>query len=75
MKYIITVLIIVLVVLHQDYWQWNNGTLDFGFVPRALTYHAALSVLAAITWAMAVQWCWPREAVACESETVEEASR
>jgi len=61
MKYLIPCLIVGLIFLHQDYWQWNNGTLDFGFLPRALSYHAALSVLAAIVWAMAVHWCWPAE--------------
>lgn len=60
MKYVVPCLIVVLIFLHQDYWQWKNGTLDFGFLPRALTYHASISVLAAITWAMAVRWCWPR---------------
>ena len=52
MKYLTPCLIVALLILHQDYWQWNNATLDFGFVPRALTYHAGLSLLAAITWAI-----------------------
>jgi len=61
MKYLVPCLIVALIVLHQDYWQWHDQTLDFGFLPRALTYHASLSVLAAIVWWMAVQWCWPEE--------------
>jgi hypothetical protein len=74
MKYLISGLIVALILLHQDYWQWNNGTLDFGFVPRALTYHAGLSVLAAITWAMAVRWCWPREVDLSQPSASEEAA-
>ncbi len=61
MKYVVPCLIVALIFLHQDYWQWNDATLDFGFIPRALTYHATISVAAAIAWAMAVHWCWPNE--------------
>ncbi len=61
MKYFVPAMIVALVVLHQDYWQWDQATLDFGFIPRALTYHAALSLMAAASWAVAVRWCWPRE--------------
>ena len=72
MKYLISCLIGLLILLHQDYWQWHDSTLDFGFLPRALTYHACLSVLAAITWTMAVRWCWPTMAdeSAGDEETV-----
>ena len=61
MKYLIPCMVVALIVLHQDYWQWHNGTLDFGFIPRALSYHATISIMAAITWALAVRWCWPNE--------------
>ena len=60
MKYLVPCLIVLLIFLHQDYWQWHDATLDFGFLPRALTFHVVLSIAAAITWAMAVRWCWPR---------------
>jgi formate hydrogenlyase subunit 3/multisubunit Na+/H+ antiporter MnhD subunit len=60
MKYIVWSLVGLLVVLHQDYWQWSNATLDFGFSPRALTYHACLSLAAAVVWVLATIFCWPK---------------
>lgn len=59
MKYFVWFLIAVLIVLHQDYWQWNNATLVFGFVPFSLLYHAGISVAAATVWVLAVKYCWP----------------
>ena len=59
MKYLIWCLVVLLVILHQDYWQWNNATLDFGFLPRAMTYHVGISIAAAVVWWLATQFCWP----------------
>ncbi|WP_417732410.1 DUF3311 domain-containing protein [Rosistilla oblonga] len=63
MKYLIWFLIVVLVVLHQDYWQWNNATLDFGFLPRAISYHVGISIAAATLWLLATKYCWPDAAI------------
>jgi len=60
MKYLIAFLLLALIALHQDYWQWNDATLDFGFLPRSLTYHVALSIAASVVWLLAVQFCWPQ---------------
>ncbi|NND99781.1 MAG: hypothetical protein HKN47_20875 [Pirellulaceae bacterium] len=59
MKYVVWICIALLLVLHQDYWQWDDATLDFGFMPRALTFHVVLSVVAAVVWLLATQFCWP----------------
>ena len=59
MKYVIWTLVVILVVLHQDYWQWDNATLVMGFLPHSLAYHACLSVAAAVVWLLAVRYCWP----------------
>ena len=60
MKYAVWIGVALLLVLHQDYWQWDNATLDFGFLPRTLTYHAALSIAAAVLWFLATLFCWPQ---------------
>ncbi len=53
-------LIVLLAVLHQDFWWWDDSdTLVFGFVPVGLAYHAVLSMAAALLWALAVKFCWP----------------
>ena len=62
MKRIVYALILLLVILHQDLWWWDDSdTLVLGFVPIGLGYHAAVSVAAAVLWALAVKFCWPAD--------------
>ncbi|QDT01152.1 DUF3311 domain-containing protein [Adhaeretor mobilis] len=53
-------LVILLLILHQDNWFWDDGTLVFGFIPVGLFYHACISVAAATTWFLVVLFCWPK---------------
>lgn len=59
MKYVVWGLVLALIVLHQDNWNWNNGTLVFGFMPITLLYHAGISLAAGIVWYMATIFAWP----------------
>ena len=62
MKRLVYGLIILLAILHQDFWWWNDAeTLVFGFMPIGLAYHAGVSVAAGLLWAMAVRYCWPAD--------------
>ncbi len=55
-------LIVLLALLHQDFWWWDDSdTLVFGFVPVGLAYHAFLSLAAGLLWALAVKFCWPAD--------------
>lgn len=45
---------LALVVLHHDWWFWNDGSLVLGIVPVGLAYHALLSLSAGALWAWAV---------------------
>ncbi len=60
MRYFVGLLLIVLVILHQDYWQWNDTSVVFGFLPWTLVYHIGLSLAAAAVWYLAVTCCWPQ---------------
>jgi len=60
MRHLVGLLLIVLVILHQDYWQWNDTSLELGFLPWTLAYHVGLSLAAALVWFLAVVYCWPR---------------
>ncbi|MEM6470252.1 MAG: hypothetical protein AAF802_11905 [Planctomycetota bacterium] len=62
----------LLLILHQDYWQWGNAALDFGFLPRAMTYHVALSILAAVLWLLATKVCWPADLSGEEAQTADD---
>jgi len=75
MKYLLWPLLALLVVLHQDYWQWDNATLVFGFLPYSLAYHAGLSLAAAFVWLLAVLFCWPKRLEWLEPETPESGDR
>lgn len=61
MKKLVYGLIILLGILHQDWWWWDSETLVFGFVPIGLAYHAMISILAGVLWAAAIHFCWPSD--------------
>lgn len=54
-------LILILAILHQDFWFWNDARLVFGFMPVGLAYHGLYSVMASLAWALALYQCWPYE--------------
>jgi len=61
MKYVVWGLVVLLIVLHQDNWLWDNDTLVFGFLPITLAFHMGISLAAGITWFLAVKFAWPSE--------------
>ncbi len=56
--------ILVLGLLHQDFWFWDDPTLIFGFLPVGLAYHALYSLLAGLVWYLALRYAWPTDAEA-----------
>ena len=52
--------VMLLYVLHQDFWFWYDARpLVFGFLPIGLFYHAAFTVAtAAVLWLL-VKTAWP----------------
>ncbi|NND96869.1 MAG: DUF3311 domain-containing protein [Pirellulaceae bacterium] len=60
MNYFVWGLVLLLVVLHQDVWNWNDPRLVFGFIPVTLAYHAGISVAASVVWFLATKFAWPR---------------
>lgn len=59
--FVLTLLILVVYILHQDFWNWNKAEpLVFGFLPIGLAYHAGYSILAAILMAVLVKVAWPK---------------
>jgi hypothetical protein len=57
---LVWILVVVLVVLHQDNWNWDNDRLIAGFLPVTLAYHMGLSVAAGFVWYLATRFAWPR---------------
>jgi hypothetical protein len=70
MKTLVWSLVVLLVFLHQGFWQWgeawNEAPLVFGFLPLSLAYHAVISLAAAGVWMLALKFCWPDDLEACD---------
>ena len=71
MKYVVWGLVVLLLILHQDNWFWDDTTLVFGFMPITLLYHAGISMAAGVTWFLATKFCWPHELDDIQPETEE----
>ena len=68
MKYAVWLMVLLLVVLHQDNWLWQDKRLVFGFIPIGLFYHACISMAATVTWYLATIFAWPDELADVEQE-------
>lgn len=75
MKHFVYGLIILLVVLHQDFWFWDSDYLVFGFLPIGLAYHVGISIAAAVVWGLAIKYCWPDDVEHLEEEIAHESPR
>jgi hypothetical protein len=68
MKFVIVAMVALLVVIHQDVWNWHRiEPLIFGFIPVGLAWHTMISLFAAFLAAMMVRFCWPALVEAMES--------
>lgn len=61
--WVIAALVVLLLILHQDYWFWTSDYLVFGWAPIGLFYHACLSVFASLVWLLATRIAWPVETI------------
>ena len=59
MRKTVWLLVILLIIFHQDFWNWNDDTLVFEFMPIGLFYHVCLSIAAAVVWFLACAFAWP----------------
>ena len=68
-KLLVTLLILAVFLLHQDFWNWRNGGLVFGILPVGLAYHAAYAIAAACLMAVLVKFAWPADLEEMESSS------
>jgi hypothetical protein len=59
MNGLLALVVLVVIVLHQDIWFWTDKTLVFGFLPIGLAYQMGYSVLASLTMWLLVRFAWP----------------
>lgn len=53
-------LIPILLLLHQDYWLWEETELIWGFIPAGFFSHLCISVLASVSWLLICIFHWPK---------------
>jgi hypothetical protein len=59
-KALLVIAVIIVYVLHQDFWFWRTARpLVFGFIPIGLFYHAGFAVLASLLMWLLVTHAWP----------------
>lgn len=58
-RWIFYIGLVVLFLLHNDFWLWNNPEQVLG-LPIGLLYHIGFCVAAAILMALVVSYAWPR---------------
>jgi len=51
--------VVLLAILHFDFWLWDSTSVVLGFLPTGLAYQAGISVAASIAWALVVKLDWP----------------
>ena len=68
----LTLLVIVLYVLHQDFWFWRTiEPVVFGFLPIGLFYHVCYTLAVVLVMWLLVKFAWPSQ---LESTTEEDAA-
>ena len=61
MKYLACLMVVFLLLAHQDYRQFSRTELLFDFLPFSLGYHMLISVGTAFAWLLVVRVCWPKD--------------
>jgi hypothetical protein len=67
-RILVSTLVLVVFLLHQDFWNWTKTEpLLLGFLPPGLAYHAGYCFVAALLMAVVVRYSWPRSLDEVES--------
>jgi hypothetical protein len=61
MKQIIWFMVALLIIFHQDFWNWRSDQNVYGIMPIGLMYHIWLSLAAAGVWTLACLFAWPAD--------------
>ena len=51
--------VVVLAILHYDFWYWDDRSIVLGFMPIGLLYQALISLAAGVAWYFVVKHAWP----------------
>lgn len=59
MKAVLALLVVAMIFLHHDLWNWKSRELVFGLLPIGLAYQAFYAILASVVLALLVKFAWP----------------
>ena len=54
------VVIVGLLILHQDVWFWDSQTVVVG-LPIGMAYHVVFSIVVALAFSLVLKYAWPAE--------------
>jgi hypothetical protein len=54
-------LVLLVTVLHFDFWWWNSTDVVLGFVPLTLAHQVAITLGAALAWSLVMRHAWPND--------------
>jgi hypothetical protein len=57
-KTLLYIALVVLYLLHNDLWNWNDGHL-VGGIPVGLLYHIVYCLVASLMMILLVRYAWP----------------
>lgn len=66
--------VVILAIVHFDFWAWSDRSILAGFMPTGLFYQAMISLLAGICWALVVKFAWPSRLEEWADEPVSDES-
>lgn len=59
-RVVLTLSVIALIILHQDFWNWRTARpFIFGFLPIGLFYHVCFTVAVSLLMWTLVKLVWP----------------
>ena len=61
MKTLLITMAAAMLILHQDFWLWENTNLFFGFLPMGLAYHVGFSMAVVLLALLAIRFAWPHD--------------
>jgi surface polysaccharide O-acyltransferase-like enzyme len=73
-KVVLSLLVLGVFLLHQDFWNWRNGGLVLGFLPIGLAYHAAYAILSAAMMWVLVKFAWPKQLDELETKPAKDST-
>ena len=56
---LIAAFLVLLFILHQDFWLKSDPRLLFGVLPVSLAYHVGWTLLVAFGWFLVAKFAWP----------------